>query len=343
MKAYRLLEWQKPPELVDIEVPEPGPGQVLVRVGGSGACHSDIHLMKWPGGMLPWALPFTLGHEPAGWVEAVGPGVEGLEIGEPVAVYGSWGCGRCAMCRQGLETLCEAVPWMGNGGAGLGHDGGMAEYILVPSSRFVIPLYELDPHEAAPLGDAALTPYRAIKRHLHLLVPGSAAVVIGVGGLGHLAVQILHALTPAKVVAVDISERKLEVARSLGVHSAVTPQHAYEAVQEATGGKGAEVVLDIVGSNESMALGVRLLRKLGAFALVGLAMGSVTLNFMAVPTEASFTTCYWGSLPEFVEVIELARAGKIRVHVEKFSLDDVAQAYERLEKGEIEGRAVIVP
>src|SRR5690606_32232660 len=163
------------------------PGEVLIKVGGAGACHSDVHLMdEFDAGVVPWNPPFTLGHENAGWVETLGAGVTGLEVGQPVAVYGPWGCGTCSRCLLGVETYCEnvmAAPVPGGGG-GLGLDGGMAEYMLVKSSRFLVPLPDgLDPVHAAPLTDAGLTPYHAIKRSLPLLTPDSTAVVIGVGGL----------------------------------------------------------------------------------------------------------------------------------------------------------------
>ena len=183
-----------------------------MKVGGAGACHSDLHVMEWPAGFLPYELPFTLGHENAGWIEALGAGVKGWEVGEAVAVYGPWGCGRCRPCRTGLETLCERAAQLGAAGGGLGRDGGMAEYMLVPDPRLLVPLGDLDPRDAAPLSDAALTPYHAIKLALHQLVPGTSAVVIGVGGLGHMAVQILRALTPARVIATDIDAGKLELA-----------------------------------------------------------------------------------------------------------------------------------
>ena len=147
MRAFQLVEWQQPPVLRDVPVPEPGPGEVLVKVGGAGACHSDLHVMSWPAGVLPYELPFTLGHENAGWIEALGAGVKGWEVGDAVAVYGPWGCGRCRPCRTGLETLCERAAQLGAAGGGLGRDGGMAEYMLVPDQRLLVALGELDPRD----------------------------------------------------------------------------------------------------------------------------------------------------------------------------------------------------
>ena len=195
MKAYRLLEWQRPAELVEVEVPEPGPGEVLVRIGGAGACHSDLSVMDWPAGQLPYPVPFTLGHENAGWVARTGPAVDGVSEGDQVAVYGPWGCGTCRQCIQGNDTFCELWRRPGRArGGGLGRDGGMAEFMLVPEVRYLVPLQTLDPIQAAPLTDAGLTPYHAIKTSLPVLAPGSTAVVIGVGGLGQMAIQILRAV-----------------------------------------------------------------------------------------------------------------------------------------------------
>jgi propanol-preferring alcohol dehydrogenase len=344
MKAYQLTAWQSPPEMREVEVPEPGPGEVLVKVGGAGACHSDLHLMEWPAGTLSFDPPFTLGHENAGWVEALGAGVEGLEVGEPVAVYGPWGCGRCRSCRLSAENYCERQAEIGAFGGGLGLDGGMAEYMLVPHSRLLLPLGDLDPRDAAPLSDAALTPYHAIKRSLHLLVPGSTAVVIGVGGLGHMGVQILGALSPARIIAVDVSADKLRLAREVGADEVVDAgDTAAERIRELTSGLGAELVLDMVGSDDSIALGAQVARFQGHVTMVGLAGGKFEFAFGALPFEAELTIPYWGSAVELAEVLDLARAGKIRAHVQRFGLDEVEDAYGRMREGTLDGRAVICP
>jgi propanol-preferring alcohol dehydrogenase len=344
MKAYQLTTWQSQPEMREVPVPEPGPGQVLLKVGGAGACHSDLHLMEWPEGTMDFGLPFTIGHENAGWVEALGAGVEGLEVGEPVGVYGPWGCGRCRACRRSAENYCERQAEIGAFGGGLGLDGGMAEYMLVPHPRLLLPLGDLDPREAAPLSDAALTPYHAIKRSLHLLVPGSTAVVIGVGGLGHMAVQILRALSPARVIAVDTSADKLTLAREVGADEALEPgEGAAEAIRELTAGLGAELVVDNVGAEDTLALAAQVVRFESHLTVVGLAGGTFEFAFGALPFECQLTLPYWGTAIELMEVLDLARAGKIRAHVERFALDDAPQAYERLRHGSLDGRAVICP
>lgn len=342
MKAYRMTAWQAAGELCDIEIREPGPGEVLVKVGGAGVCHSDLHVMDAPGGILPYPLPFTLGHENAGWIECVGPGVDGWAVGEPVIIYSVWGCGRCAACRVGAENYCEKAPLFAGGG--LGHDGGMASHMLVPAARFLCPLGDLDPRQAAPLTDAGLTTYHAVKRSLSLLLPGSTAVVIGAGGLGQMAIQILKAVSPARVIAVDLSEEKLAAAKSLGADAAVAAtDRAAEHVRELTHGAGAELVLDIVGSDATLQLAVSVARHLGHLTLVGIGGGSLTFGYFAVPLELSVASVFYGGIPELAEVVRLAQAGAIRPQVELFPLDQAAQVYERLRAGRLRGRAVVTP
>jgi propanol-preferring alcohol dehydrogenase len=339
-----MTRWQAPPEFCDVDVPEPGPGQVLIKVAGAGACHSDLHLMEWPAGTLNFSPPFTLGHENAGWVEAVGAGVEGFSTGDAVAVYGPWGCGRCRACRLSQENLCENAAQIGALGGGLGRDGGLAPYLLVPSPRLLVPLGDLDPVDAAPLSDAGLTPYHAIKRNLHKLVPGSSVVVIGVGGLGHLAIQILRAISAAQVIAVDIDEAKLALAREVGADYAVrSGAEAAVQIRDLTHGLGATIVLDLVGTDATMQLAGGVARPDGEVTVVGLAGGSLPFRFGALPFDCAITLPYWGSAVELMEVLELARQGKIRARVQRFPLGQVADAYTQLREGKIDGRAVITP
>lgn len=346
MKALQITGWKQAPELRQVDEPEPGPGQVVVRIGGAGACHSDLHLLHdFDEGIMPFELPFTLGHENAGWVESVGAGVAGLEIGMPVAVYGAWGCGHCSRCRVGMENYCDnaaSLPYMGGG---LGTHGGMAEHMLVPSSRLLVPLGDLSPVQAAPLTDAGLTPYHAIARSRHLLTPGSTAVVIGAGGgLGHMAVQILAATTASEIVAVDTAPEGLALASNVGAgHGVLAGPDAAAEISEITKGRGAELVLDFVGVDTTLALAVASSRTLGHVTLVGIGGGSHAFNFFSQPYEVSFATIYWGSVTELAEVLALAEAGHIRAHIEQVSLADAAGAYDRLAAGEVHGRAVIVP
>ncbi len=344
MKAYQLVEWQQPPRLRDVRVPEPDVGQVLIKVGGACACHTDLRMMEWPPGLHDYALPFTLGHENAGWIAALGPGVEGWRVGDAVIVYGPWGCGRCAACREGRETLCERAAEADVPVGGFGLDGGMAEYMLVPDARWLVPLGDLDPREAAPLSDAGLTPYHAVKSTLSLLTPGATALVIGVGGLGHMAVQLLRAVSAARVIAVDVDESKLGLARAVGADETVAAgETAAARIRELTRGLGVTVVFDCVGAEATMRLATAVVRPGGAVQVIGLAGGMLPFGYGALPFDVSLTIPYWGSLPELAEVIELARSGRIHAHTERFALDEAADAYARLRAGALQGRAVITP
>jgi propanol-preferring alcohol dehydrogenase len=344
MLAFQISTWHEEARLVEVDEPVPGPGQVVIEVGGAGACHSDLHMMHGPPAPGPFALPFTLGHENAGWVAALGSGVTAVEVGQPVAVYGAWGCGACERCLVGSENYCEGAP-PGGAGPGLGLDGGMAERLLVPDVRHLVALPDgLTPAQAAPLTDAGLTPYHAIRRSLAKLGPTSTAVVLGVGGLGHMAIQLLRATSATRVIAVDTRPEALELALDLGADLAVEAgAEAASAVRSATGGRGADLVLDFVGADESLACAASCSRPLGDLTLVGVAGGSLGFGFMDVPYEVSLQSVYWGSRSELVEVLELAARGVIAPSTTSYALSEAAQAYRDLEQGAVIGRAVVVP
>ncbi|MGV0873228.1 NAD(P)-dependent alcohol dehydrogenase [Mycolicibacterium sp. XJ879] len=348
MKALRLTGWKAEPELVEVPKPTPGPGQVVVRIGGAGACHSDLHLMHdFDADMMPWQLPFTLGHENAGWVDSVGDGVSTLAEGDAVAVYGPWGCGKCQRCRHGIENYCEApaaAPVV-SGGGGLGLDGGMAEYLLVPGARLLVRLPDgLDPVTAAPLTDAGLTPYHAIRRSWPKMTPTSTVVVIGVGGLGHVALQLVKATTAAKVIAVDNRTEALDLAAQMGAdHTVMSDGTAAAAIKDFTAGRGADVLLDFVGADATIELARAAARTLGDVTIVGIAGGSVPLSFFSQPYEVSMQTTYWGTRRELVELLELAARGCVHVEASTYALDEAPRAYRDLQEGKVRGRAVIVP
>jgi propanol-preferring alcohol dehydrogenase len=340
MQAIRLTAWERPVQLVDVPIPEPGTGEVLIRVAGAGLCHSDLHLMHWPAGTLPYDLPFTLGHEVAGTVVALGPGAHGVGVGDAVLVYGPWGCGVCRRCSLGEEHQCERPAR--ERGCGLGYDGGLAEYVVVPSPRLLVPLGNLDPVVAAPLADAGLTPYHAIRRALPHLAPGMSAVVIGVGGLGHVAVQLLRTLSAARIVAVDVRAEALELALGAGASAAVAADDV-EGIRGAAGPGGAGLVIDCVGSDATLALAGATVAPGGHVSIVGMAGGTFPMRHGGVPMETSVVISNWGTRAELAEVVALARAGAIHVDVERVGLSDVVAAYGRLERGEVRGRVVAVP
>lgn len=345
MPAYRLLDWQQPPRLVEVDVPRPGPGEVLVKVAGNGLCHSDIgmqHMAEAVGRMFGWRMPFTLGHEVGGWIEELGSGVAGLSPGDPVALAAAHSCGTCSYCIRGQDSACPR----GAAGRGYGRDGGLASYVVARAPRDVIRLGALDPIVAAPLTDAGATSYHGVKRVLPKLVPGSTAVVIGAGGLGSFAVQLLRVLSPARVIAIDPNPARLDFARELGAHRVLAGVDASTAaaLRELTDGEGAEAVLDFVGIDETIAAGLASVRRAGAFALVGAGGGSFAQPwYYGLPREAE-VFCFQGStIAEAHEVIALAESGLIRSEIDLFPLGRVAEAYDKLERGELRGRAVVTP
>ncbi len=334
MKAYRMLQWKQPAELVDIPVPEPGSGMVRLKVAGNGICASDLHLMhEWTESPshLKIELPMTIGHEVGGWVDKLGAGVSGFEPGQPVVVTLA-GCGHCRYCAQGWNNYCL------NKGkqVGMGLDGGLAEYVVAPAGALV-PVSSMDPAEAAPLTDAGLSSYHAVKRVASLLAGGTTVAVIGVGGLGHLAIQELKAITPARVIAYDLNERSLELAREVGADVCLKSE---EPLMEPM---SVEAVLDFVGAGATIAQASKMIRPLGHIVVVGRGPGAFEFKHNAMPYGAILSTTFGGSKLELMELIGLAESGYIKPHITRFSLDDVGKAYEMLEKGEIQGRGVIIP
>lgn len=344
MKALQYRTIGARPEVVEIETPEPGPGQVRLKVTAAGACHSDEFVMSLPEEAYIYGLPLTLGHEGAGVVDKLGAGVTQVAEGESVIVYGPWGCGACYRCAQGKENYCERAAELGIAPPGLGAPGAMAEYLIVDSPRHLVPLGDLDPVANVALTDAGLTPYHAIKSSLAKLVPGSVAVAIGAGGLGHVGIQILRAITPATVVALDLAEDKLELAREVGAHHAfLSDDQAVADVERLTGGRGAAAVFDFVGNQPTMDLGKDMIGVEGDQVLVGVGSGSLPVGFLDRPFESAVRAPYWGPRAELFEVLDLARSGAIAVETDVYSLDDAPEAYEKLHAGELRGRAVIVP
>lgn len=341
MKAVRYFGHKDVRVTNDLEKPVPKGDEVLLKIGGAGVCHSDLHIIDEGtiGDMV-----FTLGHENAGWVEAVGDAVKDYKKGDAVLVYGPWGCGHCKPCQQSKENYCDHQHELGFGG-GLGQNGGMAEYMLVPSSRLLVPIHDLDPVIAAPLTDAALTPYSAIKRSLPKLMADEYVVVIGVGGLGHVAVQILREITGASIIACDVTEDKLNFAKELGAAFTVNSRDADAADQilKITGLKKVKAVLDFVGASPTIELGTKIVSMDGDLTIVGLGGGYYQYNMMGLPFGVTMTNPYWGSRTELMEVVGLARQKKIHIEIEKYSLDQANEVYDKMRHGQIKGRAVLVP
>jgi len=338
MRAARFHEPRKAIRVEEVPVPEPGEHGAVVRILGAGVCHSDLHIVA---GEVPLPRrPLVLGHENAGVVERVGPSVDAVRPGDRVAVSGAWGCGACRACARGEENLCRRPSW-----PGISVDGGWAELLKVPDVRQRVPLGELDAVEAAPLTDAGLTPYRAICKALPRLSPGDAVAVIGVGGLGYLALQILRAVSPAvRTIAVDQSDEKLELARELGADLCVDARgDAAAAIKKWTDGEGAAAVIDFVGSETTLRTAAAASARQGMIVLVGIAGGSLPFSFSGVPTECVLTASAWGTRAELAAVLELARLGRVHAHVERQPLEAINEVLARLETGQVRGRVVLTP
>ena len=344
MVAYRIVAWGRPPELVEVPVPEPGPGEVLVEVAGNGLCHSDLTMAQMPGDMaeaLGWHLPFTLGHEVGGRIAGLGAGVSGYGEGEAVALVSPTSCGTCAACRRGHDSACPH----GLAGRGYGRDGGLARYVVAPAPRAVVKIGALDPLVAGPLTDAGATSHHAVDRVVPRLPEGSTAVVVGVGGLGAFAVQLLRALTPARVLAIDTNPARRALALDLGAHEVIEDVGALDVGRDAAGGRGAvEVVLDFVGVDATIAGGLTAVRPYGAYGLVGSAGGTLRRPwFGTLPRDADVFTFQGSSLADVQAVVALAEAGLVRSDVDVFPLSRVGEAYAAMGAGTVRGRAVVTP
>ncbi len=332
-------------ELRTVDVPRPGRGELLLRVRAAGLCHSDLHVLH---SERVRPRPLTLGHEIAGTVAAAGDAAPPVPIGTAGVVYLCWSCGACRECAAGRENLCTAAGRAAMPPCpGLGPDGGMADYVLVPAASFV-PAPDLAPEQAAPLADAGLTSHHAVDGARGHLRPGGTAVVIGVGGLGHVAVQILRAISPVTVIAVDTDPATRAAAERLGAHVALAPDEARERILDGTGGLGADAVFDFVGVDATAALAVRTVAPGGAYRMVGLGGGAPRLAADGAlgdgwPWGASVRKSYAGTRRDLIDVLALAASGHVRVDVEPFPLDEGAEAFRRLEAGTVQGRAVMIP
>jgi propanol-preferring alcohol dehydrogenase len=351
MRAARIVEVNQPLQLQDVQTPVPKGAQVLVKVQSSGVCHSDIHL--WEGGYegpdgqflkttdRGVRYPLTPGHEVAGIVDRIGEEVEGFTKDERVLVYPWIGEGLCPACRAGEENLCDKPRSLG-----IYNDGGYAEYVLVPSFKYLVKLTdELDSDPSATLSCSALTAYGAVKNAG--LKPNDNTVVVGAGGLGLMAIQLAKAVTGAKIIAMDIDDKKLQAAKSNGADITVNSRNedAVKAVMEITDRMGADAVIDFVNASKTVETDMQLLRRRAKVVLVGLFGGELRLNLVSMPTRAyKLIGSYTGSLPDLIELVSLAQRGVIKPVVsDKFKLDQATEALSKLKAGKIVGRGVINP
>jgi propanol-preferring alcohol dehydrogenase len=355
MLSARIHEYQKPLMIDNIPKPKVAYGEeVLIKVGAAGLCHSDLHLIngEWKE-VLPLKLPMTPGHEVAGWIEDIGESVPDSALmnkGDLVAIFGGWGCGICKYCKNGDEQLCNFPRWPGLSA----YDGGYSEYIMVPSYRFLIKIdkqFSIHPEQLAPLTDAGLTPYRAIKKIRHLLGPGKTIAIFGIGGLGSYAVQYAKILGQSStIIALDSNEEKLQLAEKFGADliinvSTTNRQNIRNEIIKMTEGRGAvDVVIDCVGAEGTIEDSCRILNKGGSLVIVGLFGSQIRMPLVrTVLQEYQLYGSLWGNYNELSEVIELAKANKIKHNIQKFPLAEINEAIRLLKSGRIVGRGVIIP
>ena len=339
MKAALMREYHRPLELVERPVPEPtASSDVLVRIGGAGVCATDLHAIEGlmePAGVT---LPRVLGHENAGWVEAIGAGVSTVAAGDAVLVYPPHSCGLCLSCRRGNDMHCARHEF-----TGLSLDGGFAEYVVVPERSLIKLPDGISPADVAPHSDAGLTAYHAVRKLAHLAEPGTTAVVIGVGGVGHIAMQLVRELGSSAVVAIDSDERRRLLAKELGADHVLDAPGSVDAVRELTGGRGADLVFDFVGIDQTHADGTAMIARGGTYSIVGYG-GMVSFpSVQLVVGENAVIGNLVGTWIDLWELLQLHAAGKVVLRTEIHPLDAVNDVLDALRDGDVTGRAVLVP
>ena len=341
MKAVRLHEFHKPPVVDDI--PEPairGPLDVIVKVGGAGVCRTDLHIMEgqWDAAMHT-PLPYVLGHENAGWVHEIGPGVTNVAVGDTVILHPLVTCGLCRACRAGDDMHCVNSEF-----PGLSRDGGMAEYLLT-SARACIKLDPAtQPKDVAALADAGITAYHAVRKAIPLLYPGTSCVVIGAGGLGHIGIQCLAALTATTIIVVDQNPDALKLAEQLGAnHTVVADGTQVAATADLTGGAGANVVLDFVAEQGAENDGWAMTGRAGSYFVIGYGGTLHIPTLDIITTERNIIGNIVGTYNDLAELMVLAQAGKVTLHTRTYPLDAAPDAIADLDAGRVRGRAILVP
>ncbi|MDP9022061.1 MAG: NAD(P)-dependent alcohol dehydrogenase [Actinomycetota bacterium] len=341
MKAVRLHAYDQRPKVE--EVPEPqitDPFDVIVRIGGAGLCRTDWHIIEgqWRD-KTGIELPYTLGHENAGWVHEVGSAVGHIEVGDPVIVHPLKTCGFCLACRSGDDMHCDnsAFP-------GIDSDGGFAE-LLKTTARAVVTLpATLQPKDVAAHADAGLTAYHAVKKASRMLSPGTRAVIIGAGGLGHIGIQVLRALSAAEIIVVDKRARTLDLALRWGAdHTVLADGTQVEQVNDLTDGQGAEAVIDFVGEFGAVEDGVAMLRPHGRYYAVGYGDSLEIPLIDVISTEVSFVGNLVGTYVDLVELMTLAAAGTVTLHTTEYPLDAFDDALSDLVEDRMQGRGILVP
>ncbi|WAL68073.1 NAD(P)-dependent alcohol dehydrogenase [Amycolatopsis cynarae] len=341
MKAAQVTGYHRNLELRDVEEPKiSGPLDVVVRVGAAGVCRTDLHILEGQ-----WAeksgvtLPYTIGHENAGWVHAVGDAVTNVAVGDKVILHPLMTCGLCRACRLGDDVHCENSRF-----PGIDTHGGYAEYVLT-SARSCVKLDDsLEPADVAALADAGLTAQHAAAKAARVLRPGEVCVIIGAGGLGHIGIQCMKAMSAATLVVVDRNPEALALARQVGADVTVVADGSHvDAVLDLTGGHGAEAILDFVGEGGSTSEGVRMLRRAGNYYVVGYGENINVPTIDIISTEINFIGNLVGSYTDLQDLMALAAQGRVKLHTARYRLDEFQRAIDDLAAGRVRGRAILIP
>jgi NAD+-dependent secondary alcohol dehydrogenase Adh1 len=342
VKAVRVHAYREDPKIDDI--PEPtlqGPLDVIIKVGGAGVCRTDLHIVNgdWAEIQNP-DLPYVIGHENAGWVHEIGPGVTNVAVGDTVILHPQPSCGLCLACRSGRDMQCENAffPGLSN------NDGGMAEYLRTTARACVKLKPETRPADVAALADAGITAYHAVRKSVPNLYPGTTAVVQGAGGLGHIGIQSLAAITGTRIVVVDRNPDALALAKEIGADETVVADGNHvEAVKDLTNGRGGDVVFDFVAEQGAELDAWAMTAPAGSMYVIGYGgeFRAPTLDFVA--GEKNVIGNIVGTYNDLAELMVLAQAGKVTLHTKQYPLDAALDALNDLDNGRVRGRAILVP
>ena len=340
MRAMVLEQPRRPLQATELPDPEPGPGELLLEVSSCGVCRTDLHIIEgqWAD-RSGVALPYTLGHENAGWVHAVGAGVTSVQVGDTVILHPTPTCGLCRACRAGQDMHCVSSAF-----PGLDRDGGMAE-LLLTSERACVKLDpRTRPEDVAALADAGITAYHAVRKAVPVLYPGTTAVVQGAGGLGHIGIQTLAAMTATRIIVVDRNRDALELAKQIGADEVVLADGNHvDAVKDLTNGEGATVVFDFVAEQGAELDAWAMTAPAGYQYVIGYGgeFKAPTLDFVA--GEKNVIGNIVGTYNDLAELMVLAQAGKVPLHTKQYPLDAAVEALDDLDNGRVRGRAILVP
>jgi NAD+-dependent secondary alcohol dehydrogenase Adh1 len=341
MKAARLHAYHDALKLDSIEEPKiDGPLDVIVRIGAAGLCRTDLHIQEGQ-----WAeksevvLPYTPGHENAGWIHEIGAGVTNVEVGDTVIVHPFISCGLCLPCRVGDDMHC-----LNGSFPGINRDGGFAD-LLKTSARSVVKLdTSLQPKDIAALADAGLTAIHAVKKAIPILTAGTRAVVIGAGGLGHIGIQCLKAMTPAEIIVIDPSEKALALAGEMGADQTVKVDGSHvDTVKQMTDGLGAEAIIDFVGEKGAIEDGIAMVRDGGFYYVIGYGENINIPTIDVISREISFIGNLVGTYADLQELMTLTAQGQVSLHTSTYPLDAINDAMADLDGGRLQGRGILIP